>query len=250
MLYPRTKLPLTLPSPMPRFRNRLHRLYALRRLFKDVNIETMSMEENIAFHQRAFSLAKIPTTPGYHLHTMTMQDMQRDLTQTWTGVQQLLLDEKALSKDEKVALDKEFDDHVEAARSLLPDDMSLNESFPVGSMIGLTRDEASMLLLHYHESNNEVKNAAYYKKRDATIFLYEIFVILDRIQSKRIMLSPTPSNIDDDEDEANPVSKKVITQDDKTLAVVTPIPPSPSKRRRTDPISTKTLNMKMIQPPL
>ena len=55
------------------------------------------------------------------------------------------------------------------------------------------------------------------KKRDATIFLYEIFVIIDRIQSKRIMSSPTPSNIDDDEDEANPVSKTVITQDDKTF---------------------------------
>ena len=137
-----------------------------------------------------------------------------------------------------------FDNHVEAVRSLLPEEMCLDDSFPVGSIIGLTRDEVSTLLLHYHESQDIVKNTSYYKKRDATIFLSEIFTILDCIQSERLLLSPTPSDIEnDDEDDSIPPVESTI--DDKNLAIVTPVPPSSSKRRRTDNVPVTSLQSEM-----
>ena len=117
LLYPKTHLPSELPTTMPVFKNRLHRLYAYRRLFKDVNIETVSFEETELFHQQAFSLATIPNTPGYHLNLLTIQDMKRDLHKIWNGVQNSLKEEKALSHEEKMKRDTEFHNHVEAARS-------------------------------------------------------------------------------------------------------------------------------------
>ena len=148
-------------------------------------------------------------------------------------MQQSLKEEKTISRDEKTKRDTEFNNHVEAAQSLLPAEMCLDDSFPIGSMVGLTRDEANSLLLSYHESQNEAKSAAYYKKWDVTVFIHDIFVILDKIQSERALLSPTPSGIDD-ADTASPMNKSLITQEEKALAVVTPTPPSPSKRRRTN----------------
>ena len=176
LLYPKTHLLSSLPNTMPVFKNRLHRLYAYRRLFKDVNIETVSFEETKLFHQRAFSLATIPNTPGYHLNLLMIQDMQRDLHKIWNGVQHSLKEEKTISHEGKIKRHTEFNNHVEAARSLLPAEMRLDENFPIGSMIGLTRDEASSLLFSYHESKDKVKNTTYYKKNAMPLCLFMTYL--------------------------------------------------------------------------
>ena len=244
ILYPNTRLPTNILSKMPVFKNRLHRLNVYRRLFEDVDIETMSFDETTEFHKRASSIAMVPNIPGYHLKTVTIENMKSDLHKIWKDIQLQLDEEKKLNEAEKIKHNTAFENHVEAARSLLPEEMCLDDSFPVGSIIGLTRDEASTLLLHYHESQDIVKNTSYYKKRDATIFLSEIFAILDCIQSEKLLLSPTSSDIDsDDEDDSIPPVESNI--DDKNLAIVTPVPPSPSKRRRTDNVPVTSLQSEM-----
>ena len=84
---------------MPVFKNRLHRLYVYRRLFQDVDIETMSFDETTEFHQRAFSIAMVPNIPGYHIKTVTIENMKRDLNKIWKGIQHHLEEEKKLTAD-------------------------------------------------------------------------------------------------------------------------------------------------------
>ena len=94
ILYPNTRLPTNIITKMPVFKNRLHRLNVYRRLFEDVDIETMSFDETTEFHKRTFSIAMVPNIPGYHVKTVTTENMKSDLHKIWKGIQNQLDEEK------------------------------------------------------------------------------------------------------------------------------------------------------------
>ena len=139
---------------------------------------------------------------------------------------------------------------VEIARSLLPEKMSLDLNFPVTSLLGLSHDEAVSLLRNYYESQGISKIPQFFKKRDTTFYLNEIFGILDFFHSqhaKTLSLlinqpdsEPTPDHNGDAISDSDPTGDlKLITQptsdtdNENKLSIVTPNPPSPSKKRKT-----------------
>ena len=221
MLFPKTNLPHTLISPaypiMPVFKNRLHRTNAIRKLFEDVQIENLTHENAQILHQRLFSMALKPLLPGYHLDDgPDLEAMQKDLTVHRNHLEDELSAEKTLSAEGKALKDKNFIEIVEIARSLLPDEMILDINLPVTSLLGLSHQEAISLIKNYFENNNIHKTPQYYKKRDTTFYLNEIFGILDYIHSTKLQHSSSPTK----------------------PPIVTPLPSSPSKRRRTDTIDS------------
>ena len=223
LLYPRTRLPLVLPSPpnMPAFKNRLHYYHALKKMFDDVNITQLSDENAIILHQRCFSIAKHPRAPGYHINAVSGDKARSDLQTFYSEVEQELHVEKTRTP---AANEKENDDFrylIEIARSLIPEGIELTHDFPINCLLGLTRDVASDIIKNYHEKNNISKSAAFYRRRDTAFFIHHIFVILDKIYSTHALVDPSH----DTEDGHSESPKEPVAP------IVTPLPTSPGKRR-------------------
>ena len=151
--------------------------------------------------------------PGYHLDNgLDVEAMKHDLVVLHAHLEAELLLEKNITPEDKERKDKNFIEIVEIARSLLPDEMILDINLPVNSLLGLSHQEAILLLQNYYDSHGIVKTQQFYKKRDTSFYLNEIFGILDFVHSEHA---------------------KQNTTDQQGLSVVTPLPPSPSKRRHT-----------------
>ena len=226
LLYPNTNLPSTLISPtfpiMPIFKNRLHRTNALRKLFEDVQITDLTYANAQILHQRVSSMALKPVLPGYHLDdAIELDDMKKDLLTIYAHLQDELKMDKNINPKDKEHKNKVFIGIVEIARSLLPDEMILDINFPVNSLLGLSHPEAISLLKNYYDAHGITKTQQFFKKRDTTFYLNEIFGILDFIHSENAKtLSPF---------DTQPSSPEHVP-----ATLVTPLPPSPSKKRKTD----------------
>ena len=241
LLYPNTSLPLTFDFIMPIFKNRLHRTNALRKLFEDAQIGDLTYANAQILHQRVSSMSLKPVLPGYHLEdALDVEDMRHDLFTIRNHLEDELKKEKAITSEEKACKYKTYNEIVECARSLLPEEMILDINFPVTSMIGLTHHEAISLLRHYYDAHGVDKTPQFFKKRDTTFYLNEIFGILDFIHSEHTKsLSPLLTQPPSDDDQLP----------DKThdpASLVTPLPPSPSKKRKTDEDHTHVDNITNI----
>ena len=222
LLYPKTKLPPSLPSlVMPIFKSRLHRTNTLRKLFEDVQLNELTVGNAQILHQRALSMALKPVLPGYHLKDpISLDDMIQDLSTTKSHNDIEIKTEKSLGPEEKARKDEDFDAFVEVARSLLPNEMSLDIKFPIHSLIGLTHDEAVSLLRNHYEAAGIPKTPGFFKKRDSTFYLNEIFGILDQIHSEHTNNLAT-------------LHTQTPSEHDHEASIVTPIL-SPSKKRKAD----------------
>ena len=234
LLYPKTSLPTTFLSlqspPMPIFKNRLHRTNAIRKLFEDVQIPNLTHANAQILHQRIFSMALKPILPGYHLDGgLSLDDMKQDLFSTKNHNDDELQLEKTLTPDDKTKKDIAFESIIEVARSLLPAEMILDINFPVAGLLGLSHLEAVSLLQNYYETNQICKTSKFYKKRDTTFYLNEIYGILDYIHSEHTKsLSPLITQPQSDDEQT------VQDNAHADASLVTPLPPSPSKKRKTE----------------
>ena len=250
LLYPHTRLPLVIPLPsnMPVFKNRLHHYHAIKRLFDDVKIDTLSDENAIVLHQRCFSLAKHPRAPGYHINAVSGQKARQELMAFLIKTEQELELEKLRAPEEKMKEDKEFRDLLEIARSLIPENTILDHTFPLNCLLGLTRDAASNILKHYHDSQGITKTTAFYRKRDTAFFIHHIFVILDKIYTEHALDNPSDTayadETSDEEDHDQHLNTQPTTSTSmKSTSIVTPTPPSPTKKRKTDVDDSICLDM-------